>query len=126
MLGSASCLYLMFYLPPASWWRFVGWLTLGMAVYFAYGYHHSVVGAEDDRAGRHGGALKIAALGMVASTVGLFVIPHDASPVRLIQLLGDAAQASHGRALWGVTAIGLGLAVTVASLWSVKARPKAA
>ena len=32
----------MVYLPPASWWRFIGWLVLGMAVYFAYGYSHSV------------------------------------------------------------------------------------
>ena len=23
----------MVYLPPASWWRFVGWLVLGAAIY---------------------------------------------------------------------------------------------
>jgi APA family basic amino acid/polyamine antiporter len=125
MLGSISCLYLMVYLPPASWWRFVGWLTLGMAVYFAYGYHHSVVGAEDDRAGRHGVALKVAALGSLVTTIGLFVIPHDASPLRLLRLLRDGAEAAHGRALWGVSAIILGLLVTVVSLLSVKKRPAA-
>src|SRR3954468_4893698 len=29
LLGAASCVFLMYYLPPASWWRFVGWLVLG-------------------------------------------------------------------------------------------------
>ena len=28
----------MFYLPPASWWRFIGWLVLGFAVYTSFGF----------------------------------------------------------------------------------------
>lgn len=40
-LGLLSCLLLIGYLPPTSWLRFVGWLVLGLVVYFAYGYHHS-------------------------------------------------------------------------------------
>ena len=49
MLGAASCIFLMFYLPPTSWWRFIGWLVLGMSIYFSYGYTHSVIGRESGR-----------------------------------------------------------------------------
>ena len=28
MPGRACCIFLMVYLPPASWWRFVGWLVV--------------------------------------------------------------------------------------------------
>jgi APA family basic amino acid/polyamine antiporter len=33
VLGIGSSLFLMVYLPPSSWWRFIGWLVLGLAVY---------------------------------------------------------------------------------------------
>ena len=29
MLGAVSCVFLMYYLPPTSWWRFVAWLMIG-------------------------------------------------------------------------------------------------
>ena len=29
LLGAVSCVFLMYYLPPTSWWRFVAWLLLG-------------------------------------------------------------------------------------------------
>jgi APA family basic amino acid/polyamine antiporter len=41
ILGILSCLYLMHGLPRITWLRFGGWLLLGMAVYFLYGYKHS-------------------------------------------------------------------------------------
>jgi len=41
VLGLLSCLFLMAYLPPASWARFVGWLLVGLVVYASYGYKHS-------------------------------------------------------------------------------------
>ena len=40
-LGLCSCLFLIVYLPPASWLRFVIWLAVGLVVYAAYGYRHS-------------------------------------------------------------------------------------
>ncbi|HEY6064941.1 MAG TPA: amino acid permease [Thermoanaerobaculia bacterium] len=40
-LGIASCLGLIYYLPPSSWWRFVAWLGVGAVIYFLYGYRHS-------------------------------------------------------------------------------------
>jgi APA family basic amino acid/polyamine antiporter len=40
-LGVISSLGLIYYLPPSSWWRFLGWLAVGAVIYFAYGYRHS-------------------------------------------------------------------------------------
>ena len=40
-LGLASCLFLVGYLPPTSWWRFFGWLLAGLVVYGLYGYRNS-------------------------------------------------------------------------------------
>ena len=36
-----SCLFFMFQLPAATWWRFGLWLVLGIVIYFAYGARHS-------------------------------------------------------------------------------------
>ena len=41
VLGIVSCLGLIYYLPPSSWWRFVGWLLAGLVIYILYGYRHS-------------------------------------------------------------------------------------
>jgi APA family basic amino acid/polyamine antiporter len=40
-LGLLSCLFLIAYLPPTSWLRFVGWLLAGLVVYALYGFGHS-------------------------------------------------------------------------------------
>lgn len=40
-LGLVSCLFLVAYLPPTSWLRFVGWLVAGLCVYGAYGFRRS-------------------------------------------------------------------------------------
>jgi basic amino acid/polyamine antiporter, APA family len=41
VLGIVSCLYLMLSLPVATWIRFLGWLNVGMLVYWVYGRVHS-------------------------------------------------------------------------------------
>jgi APA family basic amino acid/polyamine antiporter len=46
ILGIATCLLLMFSLPAANWWRLIGWLALGLVIYFTYGRHHSLLGKE--------------------------------------------------------------------------------
>jgi len=50
ILGILSCLLLMFSLPPENWWRLVGWMAIGLVIYYLYGRHHSVLAA-----GRRGG-----------------------------------------------------------------------
>ncbi len=48
-LGVASCVFLMWYLPPTSWWRFAAWMAAGAAVYALYGYRHSLLGQAQKR-----------------------------------------------------------------------------
>ncbi len=41
LAGIASCVYLMRGLPSVTWWRFIGWLALGLFIYSLYGARHS-------------------------------------------------------------------------------------
>lgn len=45
ILGILSCGALMLFLPMLTWIRFLGWLAIGMVIYFTYSYHHSHLGA---------------------------------------------------------------------------------
>ncbi len=38
LAGIIACFALMLSLPVITWWRFVLWMALGLAVYFGYGY----------------------------------------------------------------------------------------
>ena len=109
LLGVASCLFLMFYLPPASWWRFIGWLVLGFSIYSAYGYSRSLIGRRMGRPERASGPLKLASLGFLLTAVGLFTIPHHAGLGELLSEAGNAASADHTRALIGLSLIAVGL-----------------
>jgi APA family basic amino acid/polyamine antiporter len=46
ILGIGACLMLMLSLPADNWYRLIGWLLLGLAIYFTYGKRHSVLGNE--------------------------------------------------------------------------------
>jgi basic amino acid/polyamine antiporter, APA family len=41
LLGIASCFYLMLNLSGNTWWRFLIWTIIGIAIYFSYGYRQS-------------------------------------------------------------------------------------
>ncbi|MEW6211709.1 MAG: amino acid permease [Acidobacteriota bacterium] len=41
VLGIIMCLVLMFSLPWANWIRLIGWLAIGLVIYFLYSRHHS-------------------------------------------------------------------------------------
>jgi APA family basic amino acid/polyamine antiporter len=41
IIGTLLCLYLMRYLDRDTWIRFLVWLAIGVAIYFAYGRRHS-------------------------------------------------------------------------------------
>jgi APA family basic amino acid/polyamine antiporter len=46
VLGILSCLYLMLSLPFDTWLRLIVWMVIGIAIYFGYSRHHSVVQRE--------------------------------------------------------------------------------
>jgi len=41
LLGIAVCATMMYSLGPENWWRLVGWLAIGLAIYFGYSRRHS-------------------------------------------------------------------------------------
>jgi basic amino acid/polyamine antiporter, APA family len=48
LFGAVACAYLMWRLPTVTWIRFFVWMALGLAIYFSYGRHHSLVAIEAD------------------------------------------------------------------------------
>jgi APA family basic amino acid/polyamine antiporter len=88
MMGAVSCLFLMYYLPPTSWWRFIAWLLLGLAVYLSYSYSKSEIGKKIGRAQITAPWLMLMALGSFLLAIGLLTIPHDASVKEMIGHLG--------------------------------------
>jgi basic amino acid/polyamine antiporter, APA family len=104
-LGVISCIFLMIHLPPASWWRFIGWLVLGMAIYFAFGYNHSAVGRASGRPQTPTAMQRVVGFGFLLAGLGLFVIPHDAGPGELIALASE----SNVRAAIGIVMIAVGV-----------------
>jgi APA family basic amino acid/polyamine antiporter len=41
LIGAALCIYLMTKLELVTWYRFFGWLVIGLVIYFLYGRTHS-------------------------------------------------------------------------------------
>src|SRR5262249_34790222 len=46
ILGMGLCFLLMLALPADNWYRLIGWLVIGLGIYFLYGRHHSTLGKE--------------------------------------------------------------------------------
>ena len=108
-LGALSCALLIYFLPEGSYWRFVGWLALGLAVYFSYGYTRSAVGIKLGRPERTPLGLKFAAICCVLVAVGLFVIPHDVAPRELFAEALDSTAEKHDQTLYGLVIIIVGI-----------------
>src|SRR5438046_5209092 len=106
LLGAVSCVFLMYYLPPTSWWRFVAWLLLGLAVYLSYSYSKSEIGKEIGRSPITAPWLMLMALGSFLLAIGLLTIPHDESFKEIFGKLGGGFAAARQ------TFVGAGLIVT--------------
>src|SRR5688500_8089933 len=104
-LGAVSCALLIYFLPEGSYWRFIGWLALGLAVYFSYGYTRSAVGQRMGRPSKTPLGLKFAAICFVLVAVGLFVIPHDVAPRELLSEAFDSRAEKHTQTLYGLLII---------------------
>jgi APA family basic amino acid/polyamine antiporter len=112
LLGAVSCLFLMYYLPPTSWWRFIAWLLLGLAVYLSYSYSKSEIGKKIGRAQITAPWLMLMALGSFLLAIGLLTIPHDASLKDMISHLGG--QFAESKQIFiGTILIVLGVIATV-------------
>src|SRR5262249_45007785 len=48
ILGILTCLLLMFSLPEGNWYRLIGWLAIGLVIYFLYGRRHSVMALQTE------------------------------------------------------------------------------
>ncbi len=117
MLGAASCVFLMYYLAADTWWRFIGWLVLGLSIYLAYGYTRSAIGIRLGRPSRTPLTLKVAALGFFLLAVGLFTVPHDIGFTGVFDAAINPDNPHYGRALAGVLLIFVGLVLgTVGSV----------
>ena len=112
-LGAASCAFLIYYLPGGSYWRFVGWLMLGFAVYLSYGYSRSAIGKEVGRPFPTPTGLKIAALGFLLVAVGLFTVPHDSTLGGLFRKALISGEEEHVRTLTGFAIVLIGLVVGI-------------
>jgi APA family basic amino acid/polyamine antiporter len=124
LLGAASCIFLMYYLAADTWWRFIGWLVLGLSVYLAYGYTRSAIGMKMGRPERTPLALKLAALGFFALAVGLFTVPHHIGFFPVFVAAANSADENHNRALFGVSFIVIGLVLGIAGSAMSKAHVK--
>lgn len=117
VLGAACCIALMVWLPPASWWRFVGWLVLGAAIYCSYGYSRSVLGRRAGRRASTPPFMSWMAAGFLTAGIGLFVVPHDAGPGHLVRLALAAGEVGHRRALTGLVLAAAGAALVAIGAW---------
>lgn len=43
IMGIITCLFMMVFLPLDTWLRLIGWLLLGLIIYFGYSRHHSKI-----------------------------------------------------------------------------------
>ncbi len=77
LAGIASCIWLMRGLPAITWWRFLGWLALGLMIYSLYGCRHSRL---LDRALPLPTRVWALALATVLVSTGLWIYLRRASP----------------------------------------------
>jgi APA family basic amino acid/polyamine antiporter len=106
MLGAVSCLFLMYYLPPTSWWRFVAWLMIGLSVYLSYGYARSELGQKSGRPNRTEPFLSLLAIGSFLFAVGLLAIPHGSS---FGELYRDVTAVGSKRSMFALACLALGV-----------------
>ncbi len=112
ILGAASCLFLIYYLPPSSWWRFVAWLMIGLSVYLSYGYARSGIGRLLNRPSTTPSWLALMGLGSLLISIGLLTMPHDAGFVELIAK-AKSGFAEGARTIVAFAFIGVGLLLAI-------------
>ena len=98
LAGIASCVYLMRGLPAITWWRFLGWLALGLFIYSLYGARHSRLLPQVVR--RPSGLGLLSAAAMIGAVLAWWLLPHPASllaPIGILTAFSLAALWLNGR-----------------------------
>ncbi len=121
MMGAVSCLFLMYYLPPTSWWRFVAWLMLGLSVYLSYGYAGSELGRKSGRSSKTESWLSMLAIGSFLAAMGLLVSPHGAS---FSELYAEMTAVGSKRAMFALACLALGLVFAIIGVIMGTRQPK--
>jgi APA family basic amino acid/polyamine antiporter len=122
VLGIISCAYLMLSLPIITWIRFLGWLDLGMIIYWLYGRSHSTLvnQAETNR------RTPMQGLANFVTVFGLLMI-FNAACLVILGYMTEFGITNETTAKWaeiGVTAeeadsFGLRWLVVAVSIWLV-------
>ncbi|MCU1264039.1 MAG: amino acid permease-associated region [Acidobacteria bacterium] len=112
MLGAVSCIFLMYYLPPTSWWRFVAWLMIGLSIYLSYGYARSELGNKAGRSRITPSWLSLLGFGCFLIAVGILIVPHDSSMSELwAKMATGMAEGKRTIIAFGFIGVGLLLGV---------------
>lgn len=106
VLGILSCAYLMLSLPIITWIRFLGWLDLGMIIYWFYGRTHSpLVNVTESQA-----RTPMQSLANFISTTGLLLI-FNAACIAILGYMTEFGITNETTAKWSELS-SLGLSVT--------------
>ena len=94
-LGIFSCAYLMLSLPVITWIRFLGWLDLGMIIYWLYGRRNSLLVNEAEVSRR-------TPLQMVANFVTVFglLLIFNAACIFILGLMTEVGLTNETTAKW--------------------------
>ncbi len=122
VLGILSCSYLMLSLPVITWIRFLGWLDLGMIIYWLYGRNHSVLVNEAETNRR----TPMQALANFVTVFGLLMV-FNAACIFILGLMTEVGLTNETTARWSeinvtaeeADAFGLRLLVVSIAIWLV-------
>jgi APA family basic amino acid/polyamine antiporter len=95
VLGILSCAYLMLSLPVITWIRFLGWLDLGMLIYWFYGRRNSALVNEAEATRR----TTIQAAANFVSVFGLLLI-FNAACIFILGLMTEVGLTNETTARW--------------------------
>jgi APA family basic amino acid/polyamine antiporter len=99
LAGIASCVYLMRGLPALTWWRFLGWLAIGLFIYSLYGVRHSRL-AGGPAAPLASWLLWLGIATAVAAAAAWWRLPHPKSlivPIGMLFAFSGVALAANRR-----------------------------
>ena len=121
-LGILACAYLMLSLPVITWIRFLGWLDLGMIIYWLYGRKQSLLVDQAESQRR----TPLQALANFITVFGLLLI-FNASCMFILGLMTEVGMTNETTARWSdinvtaeeADAFGLRLLVVSIAVWLV-------